>query len=41
MTSTIEENNSVGSLLKPQLCGITLEATVEEGDPHSGLENVM
>jgi hypothetical protein len=31
MTSTIEGNNS----------GVTLEATVEEGDPRSGLKNVM
>jgi hypothetical protein len=31
MTSTIEGNNSVGSL----------QATVEEGDPRSGLKNVM
>jgi hypothetical protein len=34
MTSTIEGNNFVGSLL-------ILEATVEEGDPRSGLKNVM
>jgi hypothetical protein len=32
MTSTIEGNNSVG---------VTFEATVEEGDPRSGLKNVM
>jgi hypothetical protein len=31
MTSIIEGNNS----------GVTLEATVEEGDPRSGLKNVM
>jgi hypothetical protein len=24
-----------------ELCGVTLEATVEEGDPRSGLKNVM
>jgi hypothetical protein len=24
-----------------KLCGIILEATVEEGHPHSGLKNVM
>jgi hypothetical protein len=35
MTNTIEGNNSVGSLLEP------LGATVEEGDPCSGLKNVM
>ena len=23
-----------------KLCGITLEATIEEGNPHSGLKNV-
>jgi hypothetical protein len=31
MTCTIEGNNS----------GVTLEATVEEGNPHSVLKNVM
>jgi hypothetical protein len=36
MTCTIEGNHSVGSL-----CGVTLGATVEEGDPRSGLKNVM
>jgi hypothetical protein len=26
---------------RKQLCGVTLEATVEEGNPPSGLKNVM